>query len=248
MMIEGIKAALDFKHDPRRLRFVCFMTDGYIGNDAEILGEVHKRIGASRIFSFGVGTSTNRYLLDHMAKIGRGAVAYLDLKDSAAEVMDRFFERISHPAMTDLQIDWAGMKAGDVYPARTPDLFVGRPVILTGRCNGTLPPVIRVSGRAGDGVQTLEVPVNAYDASAAALPAVWARMKIADLYDRATYQRDGDLPGQIRTLALEYGLMSAYTAFIAVDSTTRTAGDFGTTVHVPVPVPEGVRYETTVTE
>src|SRR5439155_22546546 len=76
MMIEGIKAALDFPHDPRRLRFVCFLTDGYIGNESEILGEVHKRLASSRIFSFGVGSSVNRYLLDHMAKLGGGAVAY----------------------------------------------------------------------------------------------------------------------------------------------------------------------------
>lgn len=73
MMIEGIKAALDFPHDPDRLRFVSFMTDGYIGNEAEILKAVHQKIGASRIFSFGVGSSPNRYLLDSMARIGRGA-------------------------------------------------------------------------------------------------------------------------------------------------------------------------------
>jgi Ca-activated chloride channel family protein len=47
---------------------------------------------------------------------------------------------------------------------------------------------------------------------------------------------------------MEYGLMSAFTAFVAVDSMTRTAGDFGTTVVTPVPVPEGVRYETSVNE
>ena len=40
--------------------------------------------------------------------------------------------------------------------------------------------------------------------------------------------------------------MSAYTAFVAVDSTQTTAGDHGVTVAVPVPVPEGVRYDTTV--
>jgi len=34
MMSEGIKAALDFPHDPHRLRFICFLTDGYIGNEA----------------------------------------------------------------------------------------------------------------------------------------------------------------------------------------------------------------------
>jgi Ca-activated chloride channel family protein len=33
MMIEGIKAALDFPHDKNRLRIVSFMTDGYIGNE-----------------------------------------------------------------------------------------------------------------------------------------------------------------------------------------------------------------------
>ena len=36
------------------------------------------------------------------------------------------------------------------------------------------------------------------------------------------------------------------TAFVAVDSMNRTSGDYGTTVPMPVPVPEGVRYDTTV--
>ena len=76
-------------------------------------------------------------------------------------------------------------------------------------------------------------------------------MKIADLADRSIDERVGgdgasELPRQIRQVALDYGLMSAYTAFVAVDSLTRTAGDHGTTVAVPVPVPAGVRYETTV--
>ena len=74
-MIEGVKAALDFPHDPARLRFVSFMTDGYIGNEVDIIGAVHDRIGDTRIFSFGVGSSVNRYLLERMAKEGRGAVA-----------------------------------------------------------------------------------------------------------------------------------------------------------------------------
>jgi Ca-activated chloride channel family protein len=73
-------------------------------------------------------------------------------------------------------------------------------------------------------------------------------MKIADLADRAAIEGGIDLPSQIRQIAMEYNLMSAYTAFIAVDSMTRTAGDHGVTIAVPVPVPEGVRYETTVQE
>jgi Ca-activated chloride channel homolog len=247
-MIEGIKAALDFPHDPERLRFVCFLTDGFIGNEAEILAAVHEHIGASRIFSFGVGSSCNRYLLDHMAKMGEGAVAYLGLHDDGAKVMDDFFERVSHPAMTDIKIDWGNLQVGEVYPQRVPDLFVGRPVILTGRFNGANATNIRISGKAGARPVELTFPVTLEESAGNALPSVWARAKIAELADQATYQANSDLQGEIKQVALDYGLMSAFTAFLAVDSSQKTAGNTGTTVPVAVPVPEGVKYETTVPE
>jgi Ca-activated chloride channel family protein len=250
MMVEGIKAALDFPHDPKRLRFVSFLTDGYIGNEAEILREIHTRLGASRIFSFGVGQSTNRFLLDGMAKMGNGAVAYVSLNENAGEIMDLFFDRISHPAMTDIAVNWGGMQVSDVFPSRMPDLFVGRPVIVTGRFTGTPSASVTIHGQTGEKPVDMIVPIDLADASAthAGLPAVWARTKIADLADRSLYTDGTELPGAVKQVALEYGLMSAYTAFVAVDSLTRTAGDHGTTVNVAVPVPEGVKYETAVQE
>jgi Ca-activated chloride channel family protein len=249
-MIEGIKAALDFPHDPRRLRFVCFLTDGFIGNETEILGAIHQRLGASRIFSFGIGSSVNRYLIDHMGKTGRGAVAYLGLHDEAAQIMEDFFGRISHPAMTDLKIDWGGMQVSEVFPRELPDLFVGRPVILTGRFNGASDTSIRVTGSAAGAPMQLNVAGNLSDPTAAhkSLPLVWARMKIAELANQSTYAPDAELPDAIKHVALDYGLMSAFTAFVAVDSSHVTEGNEGTTVPVAVPVPEGVKYETTVPE
>ena len=250
MMIEGIKAALDFPHDPRRLRFVIFLTDGYIGNEAEILGEIHNRLGASRIFSFGVGSSVNRYLLDHMAKQGRGTVAYLGSRDDGAKVMEAFFERTSHPGLTDISIDWGGMQVSDVFPRATPDLFVGRPVILTGRFNGDAAGKVRFTGKAAGTMFEFNVPTPSADklASNNGLPSVWARMKIADLSDESTCAPNPELPEQIKHLALDYGLMSPFTAFVAVDSSRQTEGTEGTTVPVAVPVPEGVKYSTTVPE
>lgn len=248
MMIEGIKAALDFAHDPGRFRLVSFMTDGYIGNEVEILAAVHQRLGASRIFSFGVGSSVNRYLLDRMAKLGKGAVAYIGLDDSAGQIVDSFYERISHPALTDIQIDWGNMKVTDVYPNRIRDLFIGRPVTLTGRFEGQRRTTIRVSGKVGDLTQEIAIPVNLDDSASthSGIACVWARKRIETLANRAVYDNNSDLSGQIKQVALEYGLMSAYTAFIAVDSSHQTDGDHGITVVVPVPVPDGVRYDTTV--
>ncbi len=249
MLVEGVRASLVFPHDESRTRYVAFMTDGYIGNEAEALGEIHRCLGPARLFSFGVGQATNRYLLDRMAIMGRGAAAYLGLNDDAGKVMGSYFQRISHPALSDIVIDWGNAKVHDVYPSRLPDLFVGRPVVVTGRFEGELPKTIALRAKVGGELQRIDVPVELADSSVPhALPAVWARMKIADLADRAAYEPGIDLPAQIRNLAMEYNLMSDYTAFVAVDSQTKTAGDHGTTVAVPVAVPEGVRYETTVQE
>jgi Ca-activated chloride channel family protein len=248
MMLEGIAKSLDFPHDESRLRFVCFLTDGFIGNEAQILGQIHQRLGASRIFSFGVGPSVNRYLLDHMAKIGRGAVAYLPLNQEAEPVMTAFFDRISHPALTDLTIDWGGMNATDVFPADLPDLFVGRPVILSGKFTGNGVATIRVKGKVGGEIEEIPLTLN-LDTVAATNPAlrpIWARQKIADLADRSTWDTATDFATPIRALALEHNLMSAFTAFVAVDATRQSEGTHGTTVNVPVPMPEGVRYETNI--
>jgi Ca-activated chloride channel homolog len=247
MMIEGIKAALDFPHDPRRLRLVSFMTDGFIGNEMEILGEIHQRLGSARIFGFGVGTSVNRYLLDRMAKLGKGAVAYVGLNDNSTEVVDLFYDRISHPALTDVQIDWGDLDVTDVYPRRIPDLFVGRPIVVTGRFAGQKGTAIRIAGRVGEDDKEIRIPVK-FDGRTThpGIACVWARKRIEDLATQATYNASSSLPDAIKQTALEYGLMSAYTAFIAVDSTQTTQGDHGVTVAVPVPVPDGVRYDTTV--
>ncbi|XAM01382.1 VIT and VWA domain-containing protein [Phycisphaeraceae bacterium D3-23] len=251
MMIEGIKAALDFPHDPRRFRTVTFLTDGYIGNETDILREVSARLGDARIFSFGVGSSVNRFLLERMAKAGRGAAAYLLPGDSANDVMDLYFSRISHPAMTDLALDFGAMRTHSVYPARTPDLLVGRPVIVTGRYTGE-PGDIRITGRAGSHDLTVTLDA-AQDASThPALAQVWARRRIADLMDQMAYhenrhpQLQSEFKRHVLVTALEYQLMSQYTAFLAVDASRVTAGDHGTTVTQPLPMPEGVRYDTTV--
>ena len=91
MLIDGVHASLLFPHDPGRTRYVAFMTDGYIGNDTEAIAEVHRCLGPARLFSFGVGQSTNRYLLDGLARMGRGAVAYLGLNDDADAIMAQYF-------------------------------------------------------------------------------------------------------------------------------------------------------------
>jgi Ca-activated chloride channel family protein len=249
MLVDGLRASLVFPTDSQRLRVVAFLTDGFIGNEDEALRELHNSLGPARIFSFGVGSSPNRFLMNGMARMGRGAAAYIGLNENAEKPMAEFFERVSHPALSDVKIDWGTLDVREVYPARIPDLFVGRPVIVSGRFNGAVDSTITIRGRAGGEEKIVTVPVKLAAApTSPALPLLWARAKIGDLMERAVWEQNREVPQQIKTLAMEYGLVSPYTAFLAVDATQRTAGGSGTTVNVPVPVPDGVKYETTVGE
>ena len=183
-----------------------------------------------------------------MAKIGRGAVAYVGLRDDPQETIDLFVERISHPELTGIEIDWGDLDVAGMYPRCVPDLYVGRPVVIAARFRGSQLTTVTVSGHAAGHVvrSSFTVDPGRDQTARDVLMKIWARMHIAELMDRATWDPSIELPQQIRTVALNHGLMSSYTAFVAVDSSERTAGDHGTTVQVAVPVPEGVKYETTV--
>ena len=151
---------------------------------------------------------------------------------------------------TDLKIDWGGLRVSEVFPRQLPDLFPGRPVILTGRFAGAQDSVIGVTGTAAGESVKRTIPANVIQAGAnhRGLPEFWARMKIADLADQSIYEPGPDWAERIKRVALDYGIMSAFTAFVAVDSARRTEGTQSTTVPVAVPVPEGVNYDTTVKE
>jgi len=224
------------------------MTDGYIGNEAEILGAIHEKLSESRIFSFGVGNSVNRYLLERMAVMGRGAVAYVGLDESAGEAVDRFYDVATRPALANINIDWGNLEVSDIYPKKIPDLFVGRPIMITGRLKNNRSGRIRINGQMGSEKSHFYVRINPdnSDANHPGIRSVWARWKLAELSNRETYESGEEIKKEIITTSINYNLISRYTAFLAVDGLERTKGEHGYTVDVPVPVPDGVKYETTV--
>jgi Ca-activated chloride channel family protein len=183
-----------------------------------------------------------------MAGLGGGAVAYVGLNDSPAEIMDRFIERSSHPALRDIAVDFNGMDVRDLQPGRVPDLFAGRPVIITGRYDGEASAQIELNGIAGTRELSIPVDVSVHEGSIShhGIACIWARSAIAGLENRVMVDHDREIAHAVEELALRYGLASARTSFIAVDASERTLGNFGTTVPVAVPVPDGVQYQTTV--
>ena len=248
-MMKAIRAALDPSDKQNHIRIVCFMTDGYVGNDMEIISEVQKHPNA-RVFSFGIGSSVNRFLLDKMAEHGRGEVEYVTLQDDGSAAARRFHERVRNPLLTDISIDWAGLPVADVYPKRIPDLFSARPVVLSGRYTGAASGKVVLRGKlAGqDFVKEVAVNLPEQETHHDVLAKLWARTRIEDLMaqDYVGAQRGvlrGDLQEAVTQLGLEYRLMTQYTSFVAVEEMIVTDGGVPRRVEVPVEMPAGVSHK-----
>jgi Ca-activated chloride channel homolog len=248
-MMKAIKAALDPSDAQGHVRIVCFMTDGYIGNDMEIISEVQKHPNA-RVFGFGIGSSVNRFLLDKMAEHGRGEVEYVALSDDGSAAARRFHERVRNPLLTDISLEWNGLPVADVYPQRIPDLFGAKPVILTGRYTAAGSGVVRLKGRMSGRDFVRDIPVNFPEAKTQhdVLAPLWARSRIDDLMgqDFNGIQHGSmrpELKETITSLGLEYRLMTQFTSFVAVEEMIVTDGGTPRRIDVPVEVPDGVSRE-----
>ncbi len=248
-MMKAIRTALDPSDSQQHIRIVCFMTDGYVGNDMEIISEIQKHPNA-RIFSFGIGSSVNRFLLDKMAEHGRGEVEYVSLQDDGSAAAKRFHERVRSPLLTDISVNWGGLRAGEVYPTRIPDLFSAKPVVLYGRYTGGGRGVIKLKGKmAGrDIVRDIPVELPQTEPRHDVIATLWARARIDDLMsqDYAGVQQGNPVEHvkkQITDLGLEFRLMTQFTSFVAVEEMIVTDGGEPRRVEVPVEMPEGVSHE-----
>lgn len=240
-MMAAIRAALDPSDSQQHVRVVCFMTDGYIGNEAEIISEVQKHPNA-RVFSFGIGSSVNRFLLDKMAEEGRGEAEYVSLNDDGSVAAKRFHERVRNPLLTDISVDFGNLQVADVYPKRINDLFSAKPLIIHGRFTKAGTGVIKLKGKSFGREVVREIPVNfpENEANHDVLSTLWARTRIDDLTSQDYTNNKPEIKDAIMNLGIEYRLMTQFTSFVAVEERIVTDGGQPRKIEVPVELPEGV--------
>ena len=240
----GDDAGADKPMEADPIRVVCFMTDGYVGNDADIIAEIKKHSDA-RVFSFGIGTAVNRFLLTKMAEEGHGDVEFVTAPGEAQAAADRFYERVHSPVLTNIAIDWHGLPVTDVYPRNVRDLFSAKPVIITGRYTGNPAGKITIKGYQGTGDYSRTIPVDFSSAGAsnAALEKIWARHKVEDLMSQdwnGIQSGNSKYKAEIVQVGLEHSMATQYTSFVAVEERTVVSDGKPMKVEVPVELPEGV--------
>lgn len=259
MMTSAIQAALAPETQGRN-RYVVFVTDGYVGNEAQILtqtelfvDEIARQGKTGRVFGLGVGSSVNHMLIDGLGKHGNGLSFVVTNREDPADAVNRIMQLIDHPVITDVTVDWGTLAVDEVYPQRLPDLFASHPLVVHGRfAKGGGRGTIVVRGKV-EGGGSIELPVEvdwtnlasspAQDAGvlvpSSVQPTLWARARIDEL-ERALWFGEAGADEAITTTGLEFRLVTAYTSFVAVDR-SRVVGDgVPTTIVQPVDAPEGV--------
>jgi Ca-activated chloride channel family protein len=140
--------------------------------------------------------------------------------------MDRLFDKLGHPQVTNIDVSWPGGAVTEAYPGVVPDLYLGEPVTVRARASGPFQPgsAVRVSGDSAVGAWATELPLESDD-DHPGIGALWARARIAALHDE---QRRGADPAATRKAvidtAISHHLVSKYTSLVAVDKTPARAG------------------------
>lgn len=241
-MMAAIKAALGPSDSQDHVRIVCFMTDGAVGNDAEIINEVRMHPKA-RVFAFGIGDGVNHHLLDEISRVGRGEVEYVSRGDDGSAAARRFYERIRNPLLTDITAEFKGLDVSDTLPNHIPDLFDARPIVIFGRYQQGGSGMIVIKGKMRGQDFTREIPVTLprNGANNDPIATIWARRKIGELMRGDGAATREAAIATITSLGLEYRLVTPFTSFIAV-SEDRVTGEDARRVEVPSAAPDNATF------
>jgi Ca-activated chloride channel family protein len=217
-MLPALQQALDGQAHPGRLRQVIFLTDGAVGNEAQLFATIRDRLGDSRLFTIGIGSAPNSHFMREAARLGGGTFTFIGSTAEVQEKMVALFGKLASPALTDIRLEWPGGSSADVVPERIPDVYLGEPVTVALRA-ATLPPRLVLRGHLGLDQWERELTPNVGEAGSG-LSVHWARGKIAALLDkRRPGAPDDEIGDAVLALALAHHLVTPYTSLVAIDIT-----------------------------
>lgn len=231
-MLPALQAALQGTQPAGYVRQVIFMTDGQVGNEAELFTFIREHLGDSRLFTVGIGAAPNSHFMREAARFGRGTFTYIGNTNEVEEKMTSLFTKLESPVLTNVALRFDD-PATEMWPQRIPDLYAGEPVIVAVRFSKPSGRVIASASRGSaewNDVHTVQAV-----SEEAGIGKLWARMKIEALSDATDVNRD-----EITGIAMEHHLVTPFTSLVAVDVTPAgTPAQTCETRPVPLNLPAG---------
>jgi Ca-activated chloride channel family protein len=172
-----------------------------------------------RLFSFVMGNSANRPLLEGMTKVSNGFYINVSNSDDIVGQLLLATDKLTHEALHDIEVKIGGVKVKDLTPSRIGSLYRGRQLILFGHYWGDGVADVTVNGKVSGQAKTYSTRFD-FPAQRTRNPEIerlWAYATIEDLQNRIDYLgEDAESSQAIVDLAEEYSLVTDYTSMVVV--------------------------------
>ena len=203
------------------LRQIVFITDGQSSNEASIFNNVSYNIKNDRFFTIGIGSAPNSYLLTKLADFGRGAFTYIGSQQEVSQKMNRLFEKLESPALTDIQVNFPPEITSELAKDVIHDLYAGETITAAFKMNA-LPDSLEITGKTIDGEFNKTITIDKIS-STSGIDILWASRKIdrlTDIFNNTFSSKATELAKKdVTEIALDYHLVSRFTSLVAVDIT-----------------------------
>lgn len=232
------------------MRLVVFLTDGAVGNEKSLLRLLDQELGNARLFTFGIGSAPNEFLMRKMAEMGRGQTRFIRSHEDVGEVMADFFKTLDSPVMTGLNLifrDRKGLPLQEIsyYPNPLPDIFRERPVQVVARYPKGSLQSIQITGTSDATERSYDYNLDdGRNVNSKSIGKLHGRAQINELMlaRMRTDEEDQlyDLKRQIVETALDHQLVTQFTSRVAVEEQVKLTllGQLRS-VKVPTLLPRG---------
>ncbi len=172
-----------------------------------------------RLFTFVLGNSSNRPLLESMAKVSNGFAINVSNGDDIAGKIIEATSKLTHEALHDVDVSFSGIKVSDLTPERIGSLYRGQQLIVFGHYWDGGMANVSLSGKASGETRNYTSSFEFPETSTLhpEIERLWAFAKIEDLQNRLDYfGGDADIEQAITDIAVENSLVTDYTSMIVL--------------------------------
>ncbi len=235
-------------------RQVVLITDGYIGFEGPVIGEVMDRLPqGTRLHAVGIGRSPNRSLTRGIARAGRGTETLVGDTSDVADSVDALLRGTAAPVLTSVEV--TGSAVSGAAPRLIKDVFAGQPLVVAlelEREGGDVEIAAKLAGQDEPWKERISVaPLSSMDAKAESMPigALYGRECVEDCELAATVDPRG-LPSsdqadsRIEELGLRHRIVTRQTSLVAMsEDPTVDPRDPRRRERLTVEMPAGVSAE-----
>lgn len=172
-----------------------------------------------RLFTFIMGNSANRPLLENLTRESGGFAVNISNSDDIVGQLLSATSKVGHEAFHGARLKISGVKTSNVTPETIGSLYRGQQLVVFGHYFGDGTAEVRLSGKVSG--QPIEYETEfEFPATATRNPEIerlWAYSKIQRLKTEIEdFGENPDLKQAIVDLGIEYGLVTDYTSMVVV--------------------------------